>query len=90
MRLMTVVGSLIKTAGPQTGRCPPHAGSRARLFMTATSLRLDPDAQPGEYYKLVGLYDEHTGERAFVHTAQIAVANAVALPSKLKVISVGE
>ena len=51
---------------------------------------VDPDAQPGEYYKLVGLYDEHTGERAFVHTAQIAVANAVALPSKLKVISVGE
>ena len=51
---------------------------------------VDPDAQPGEYYKLVGLYDEHTGERAFVHTAQIAVTNAVALPSKLKVISVGE
>ncbi len=51
---------------------------------------VDPNAQPGEYYKLVGLYDEHTGERAFVHTAQIAVANAVALPGKLKVISVGE
>jgi len=51
---------------------------------------VDPNAQPGEYYKLIGLYDEHTGERAFVHTAQIAVANAVALPGKLKVISVGE
>ncbi|MFN4293604.1 MAG: hypothetical protein ACK4JD_05680 [Thermoflexales bacterium] len=41
------------------------------------------DARPGEYYVLVGLYDEFTGERAFVHTAQIAIANAVALPTKL-------
>jgi len=45
------------------------------------------DAQPGEYYVLIGLYDELTGERAFVHTAQIAVANAVALPSRFVVAS---
>jgi len=45
------------------------------------------DAKAGEYYVLIGLYDELTGERAFVHTAQLAVANAVALPGKLKVIS---
>jgi hypothetical protein len=46
-----------------------------------------PDARPGEYVVLIGLYDEFTGERAFVHTAQIAVANAVALPTKLKIVS---
>ena len=45
------------------------------------------DAQPGEYYVLIGLYDELTGERAFVHTAQVAVANAVALPSRFVVAS---
>lgn len=45
------------------------------------------DARPGEYYVLIGLYDEFTGERAFVHTAQIAVANAVALPTKLTIAS---
>ncbi|MCS6849278.1 MAG: hypothetical protein RMN52_16365 [Anaerolineae bacterium] len=45
------------------------------------------DARPGEYYVLIGLYDEFTGERAFVHTAQIAVANAVALPTKLTITS---
>jgi len=45
------------------------------------------DARPGDYYVLIGLYDELTGERAFVHTAQLAVANAVALPSKLTIAS---
>lgn len=45
------------------------------------------DARPGEYFVLIGLYDEFTSERAFVHTAQIAVANAVALPTKLKIAS---
>ncbi len=45
------------------------------------------DALPGEYYVLIGLYDELTGERAFVHTAQLAIANAVALPSKLTIAS---
>ncbi len=45
------------------------------------------DARPGEYYVLIGLYDEWTGERAFVHTAQIAVANAIALPTKLNITS---
>ncbi len=42
-------------------------------------------ATPGEYYVLIGLYDEFTGERAFVHTAQVAMANAVALPQKVRV-----
>jgi hypothetical protein len=45
------------------------------------------DALPGEYYVLIGLYDELTGERAFVHTAQLAIANAVALPTRLTVTS---
>jgi hypothetical protein len=46
---------------------------------------VDASAKPGEYTVLVGLYDEFTGERTFVHTAQVAVANAVALPEKLQV-----
>lgn len=48
-------------------------------------ITVDPDARPGDYYVLVGLYDEFTGERAFVHTAQEAVANAVTLPERLSV-----
>jgi len=43
------------------------------------------DARPGEYVVLIGLYDEFTGERAFVHTAQVAVASAVALPTKVEI-----
>jgi len=43
------------------------------------------DARPGEYVVLVGLYDEFTGERAFVHTAQVAVASAVALPTRVEI-----
>lgn len=46
---------------------------------------VDPQARPGEYWVLIGLYDEHTGERAHVHTAQIARHGAVALPVKLRV-----
>jgi hypothetical protein len=48
-------------------------------------ITVDPNARPGEYQVLIGLYDEATGERAFVHTAQIAVANAVALPGTVQV-----
>jgi hypothetical protein len=48
-------------------------------------ITVDPDAQPGDYFVLVGLYDEHTGERAFVHTARIATSNAVALPETVRV-----
>ncbi|MFN3704646.1 MAG: hypothetical protein ACK4WM_01440 [Thermoflexales bacterium] len=46
---------------------------------------ISESAAPGTYYVLIGLYDELTGERAFVHTADIAMANAVALPQRLKV-----
>jgi hypothetical protein len=48
-------------------------------------ITVNADAKPGEYFALIGLYDEFTGERAFVHTAQIAVANAVALPERVTV-----
>jgi hypothetical protein len=48
-------------------------------------ITVDPNAKPGDYTVLVGLYDEFTGERAFVHTAQVAVANAVALTEKIKI-----
>jgi hypothetical protein len=48
-------------------------------------ITMDANAKPGEYFVLIGLYDEFSGERAFVHTAQIAVANAVALPERVTV-----
>jgi hypothetical protein len=48
-------------------------------------ITVDANAKPGEYFVLIGLYDEFSGERAFVHTAQVAVANAVALPERVKV-----
>ncbi len=46
---------------------------------------VDPSAPPGAYWVLIGLYDERTGERAFVHTAQIARYGAVALPARVHV-----
>ncbi len=50
------------------------------------SIRVDPNAKPGAYLALVGLYEETTNERAYVHTAQRAKDFAVELPVTIRIV----
>lgn len=56
-----------------------------QIVLDRHAVRIDENAAPGEYAVIVGLYDERSGARAFVHTAQVAVASGVTLPKRLTI-----
>ncbi|MDW8053213.1 MAG: hypothetical protein RMJ86_01520 [Anaerolineae bacterium] len=72
-------------AHPANWTLPTSCWLPGQLVYDPHPFTIDAHAPPGEYWVLVGLYDERTGERAFVHTAQVARYSAVALPVKISV-----
>ncbi|MDW8395876.1 MAG: hypothetical protein RMM31_06515 [Anaerolineae bacterium] len=70
---------------PANWALPTTCWLPSQVIYDPHSFTVDLQARPGVYWVLVGLYDEHTGERAHVHTAQIARYGAVALPTKVLV-----
>lgn len=70
---------------PMNWTLPTTCWRPGQIVRDAHAFQVDPNAQPGDYFVLIGLYDEYTNQRAFVHTAQVAMANAVALPRKVNV-----
>ena len=56
-----------------------------QIVLDRHAVRIDENAAPGEYAVIVGLYDERSGARAFVHTAQVAVASGVTVPKSLTI-----
>ena len=68
---------------PANWTLPTTCWLPGRVIHDPHAFTVAADARPGEYVVLIGLYDEFTGERAFVHTAQVAVANAVVLPERI-------
>lgn len=60
-----------------------------QIVLDRHAVRVDENAAPGDYSVIVGLYDERSGARAFVHTAQVAVANGVTVPKALKIVEAG-
>ncbi len=70
---------------PMSNALPFTCWRPNQIVLDRHAVRIDENAAPGEYAVIVGLYDEQSGTRAFVHTAQIAVANGVTLPQRLTI-----
>ncbi len=70
---------------PMNNALPFTCWRPGQTVLDRRAIHVDDNASPGEYAVIIGLYDERSGTRAFVHTAQIAVANGVTLPRKLTI-----
>jgi hypothetical protein len=70
---------------PMSNALPFTCWRPNQIVLDRHAIRIDENAAPGVYAVIVGLYDERSGTRAFVHTAQVAVANGVTLPQRLTV-----
>ena len=70
---------------PMNWNLPTTCWRPGQIVRDQHGIRIDPSAQPGDYLALLGLYEETSGEREFVHTAQQAKDFAVALPIKIRI-----
>ena len=70
---------------PMNWTLPTPCWRPGQVVRDQHGIRIDPAAKPGNYLALVGLYEETSGEREYVHTAQQAKDFAVALPVKISV-----
>lgn len=70
---------------PMNWTLPTTCWRPGQIVQDRHGVRIDPNAAPGEYLMLVGLYEETSGEREYVHTAERAKDFAVEMPIKIRV-----
>jgi len=70
---------------PMNWTLPTTCWRPGQIVQDRHGIRIDPNAAPGEYLMLVGLYEETSGEREYVHTAERAKDFAVEMPIKIRV-----